>query len=225
LNRKRIGISFLCASGVILASIVWVDSAVASFFDKFMPLVSPWLDSHKAEVPDLLLPMTIGISAVSWAGYGWLSSRRRNLPLTRMLAVIGLSCPLSFAVKAGLQHLFSRIGPNEWLGIQNQAQFRFLAGIGTAGAFPSGHMAVFTPLLIALYRIFPSLRSLWLALWLALAMALVTGNYHFVSDVIAGAYIGFLLHIVAFKWTYRFANYANLPAPLTLDQELADSPE
>jgi membrane-associated phospholipid phosphatase len=67
--------------------------------------------------------------------------------------------------------------------------FHFLAGAGNF-SFPSGHMALagsFAGVFISLYRV--SLLPLIVLLLLAGAL-LVIGDWHFLSDVVAGGFVG-----------------------------------
>jgi membrane-associated phospholipid phosphatase len=206
LNLKGFIISFLLVTGTVLLCVRWVDSAVALILNKSMPNV---LAARTAGVPDLLLPVTLVISAASWSGYAWLTWRKSKSPLRSIFATIGLASLLSFAAKDVLQILFGRLNPRQWLAGADQAQFHILGANGVPGAFPSGHMSVFTPVFIALHRIFPSLRNWWFLFWAALALTLVVGNYHFVSDVIAGSYLGFLVDFVSLYLALRIVRSAD----------------
>ena len=205
MNLKRFVISSLFLTCDVLICIRWIDGPVALLLDKNMPQV---IASHEAAVPDLLLPVTLAISAASWTGYAWLTFRKSKSPLRPIFATIGFASLLSFAAKDALQLFFGRLNPRQWLAGTGQAQFQFLHDDGVPGAFPSGHMSVFTPVFIALYRIFPWLRNWWISLWAALALALVAGNYHFVSDVIAGAYLGYVINFLALYLALRLVKSA-----------------
>jgi membrane-associated phospholipid phosphatase len=64
-------------------------------------------------------------------------------------------------------------------------------------------MLVIGALLAAAWRFYPGTRALCLATATLLGIALVATNYHFVSDVIAGAYLGLLVEAVAFTFLIR----------------------
>ena len=59
--------------------------------------------------------------------------------------------------------------------------------------FPSGHMAVFTTLAVACWLFFPKVRAACLAGIAALGVALIATGQHFLSDLIAGGYIGWVV--------------------------------
>ena len=69
--------------------------------------------------------------------------------------------------------------------------FRFFHADLSRGGFPSGRMMIAASLLLAFGRFSPVPRSVWLAAGIALGLALVITNYHFLGDVVAGAYGGF----------------------------------
>jgi membrane-associated phospholipid phosphatase len=85
--------------------------------------------------------------------------------------------------------------------------FNFLAGFGN-NSFPSGHMVLagaFAGVFMRLYR--ASIRPLAALLLLAAAL-LVVGDWHFISDVIAGAFIGVSAGMLAGEgWTVHSASY------------------
>ena len=66
-------------------------------------------------------------------------------------------------------------------------------GGGDYSGFPSGHMAVFTCLALGLRRFYPRYRYAYLAFLFSLAAALIATEYHFLGDVIGGAYLGWIV--------------------------------
>lgn len=53
-------------------------------------------------------------------------------------------------------------------------------------------MTVFSAFFAAIWFFYPRYRSISIGLGLVLAVALVATDYHFLSDVIAGAYLGLI---------------------------------
>ena len=68
--------------------------------------------------------------------------------------------------------------------------FNFLQGGGAYQSFPSGHMAAACAVLSVLWIYYPRLKWLWMVGGLAVGAGLVGGNFHFLSDVIAGGFLG-----------------------------------
>ena len=60
-------------------------------------------------------------------------------------------------------------------------------GDGAYNSFPSGHMAAACGVLSVLWFWYQRLRGLWV---IAVGAGLVGLNYHFLSDVLAGSFLG-----------------------------------
>jgi membrane-associated phospholipid phosphatase len=85
------------------------------------------------------------------------------------------------------------INTKVWLTLRSSYGFHWFDGGGDYSGFPSGHMAVFTALVLPVVRCFPRLKFVCLVLLLLLGVALIVTGYHFLSDVIAGALLGYLV--------------------------------
>lgn len=87
--------------------------------------------------------------------------------------------------------------------------FNFLAGPGNY-SFPSGHMALaasFAGVFMSLYRV--SIGPLSALLGLA-AVLLVVGDWHFVSDVISGTFVGLSAGVLAGEaWDIHLSNHGH----------------
>jgi membrane-associated phospholipid phosphatase len=87
--------------------------------------------------------------------------------------------------------------PNPWAVLHGSRHaFNFLHG-SSGSSFPSGHMVIasaFGGVFMRLYR-----ASIWplSALLLVAAVLLIVGNWHFISDVIAGTYLGLAVGVLA----------------------------
>ncbi len=127
-----------------------------------------------------------------------------------MLILLTLSVMLTYLLKNDLKWIFSRYWPetfthNNLSWINNQAygfqwfQGRPFQGSDITGSFPSGHSSIAFAMFSAIgfyYRKF-FIVSLLLASLEALSMVLF--DYHFVSDVIAGACLGITCSFLCFK--------------------------
>ncbi|MDR5727548.1 MAG: phosphatase PAP2 family protein [Terriglobia bacterium] len=87
-----------------------------------------------------------------------------------------------------LKPLFGRPGPGTLLATGRTA-FHWLHGT-PIDSFPSGHAVQIASVMTVLCIVYPRWRSLWYTLIAALSLALILGNWHFVSDVIAGNFVG-----------------------------------
>ena len=133
--------------------------------------------------------------------------------LQKMLLLMTLSVMLTYLLKNDLKWIFSRDWPETWRHhnfswISNQAygfqwfQGGFFKGDDATGSFPSGHSSIAFASLLAVglyYR-----RGLWFCLLLASleGFSMVAFDYHFLSDVIAGACLGMTVTILCDRIFY-----------------------
>ncbi len=145
-------------------------------------------------MPDLLLVTVATVSAICWAGYFILSRKRITDRRTLFFKILGTSLPIAFILKNILKWVFGRVDTRVWLAHHQDLSFHWFQGGTHFSGFPSGHMLVFTTIFLALWRFLPRARNLFLLGWLSLAAALLLTEYHFLGDVIAGAFLGYLVH-------------------------------
>lgn len=144
-------------------------------------------------VPDLLIPL----AAAAFVGFGlWaLAGRPFSQPLTAG-ALCSVSLIVAETIKAQLKYVFGRLWPETWVGnnpsfIHDGAYgFNFFHGGQGYASFPSGHTAATCALISVLWILYPRLRPLYTFAVLAVAIGLIGANYHFLSDVIAGGFVG-----------------------------------
>jgi len=116
---------------------------------------------------------------------------RRGIRDTRaeVYRLAGLVLPLSFLAKTALKFLFGRVETRVWLKEPSAGLLWCRPGEGHLG-FPSGHMAVFAALAAACWLCYPRLLVPCLLFLLFLCAALVVTDHHFLSDTVAGGYLG-----------------------------------
>jgi len=113
---------------------------------------------------------------------------------------IGLACSMSFIaanfITNQLKYALGRTWPDTW--IQNNPSLiqngvfgfnPFHGGPGFA-SFPSGHVAPVCAVITVLWWSYTSLRPIYLACVAAVAIGLIGANYHFLSDILGGIFVG-----------------------------------
>jgi membrane-associated phospholipid phosphatase len=122
---------------------------------------------------------------------GWRRGTRGRIALALCLSAFAAN-----EVNGSLKGLFGRTWPESWLG-DNPSWIRdgvfgffpFHGGLAWT-SFPSGHTAIITATAAILWVVCPELKVACAALVAVVVTGLIAGNYHFVSDVIAGLYLG-----------------------------------
>jgi membrane-associated phospholipid phosphatase len=113
------------------------------------------------------------------------------------VALASLTSMCTYAVNSGVLKVFFGVpNPEHVLAQGAQHSFHLLAGAPDS-SFPSGHMVLACAFAGVVMRLYP--RSIWplSALLFFGAGLLVYGDWHFVSDVIAGTFVGISAGLLA----------------------------
>ncbi|MDO8953794.1 MAG: phosphatase PAP2 family protein [Gammaproteobacteria bacterium] len=175
---------------LLLISYFFIDKSLSVWVFQFGLHKAPGFSSDV----DLIITQLVYCALLpTFAIYFYYQMQGHNSRLVRCLGLVCGSVSVAFFVKTSLQFLFGRYAPRYYQGktlifLQDPSRygFHFLHG----GGFPSGHMCVFTAALCAVCLYFPIYRWISGILLLLLAGCLIGANYHFLSDVIAGTYLG-----------------------------------
>jgi membrane-associated phospholipid phosphatase len=205
--------SFVLTGVAVVTCYLWIDRPVAllahNIYDQLRPL-----ERFTYRIPIVMAPLA-GLALLVLAARALM-----NRPLTRPYAAI-LLCAVSFFVTEGLKtylkSAFGRTWPESWMGGFNRSfirdgvyGFHPFHGGPAFTAFPSGHIAAVCAIVAVLWVWYPKFRPLYALSVLATAAVLICSNYHFVSDVIAGAFlgtsVGWITTLIWKAGVYRSAN-------------------
>jgi membrane-associated phospholipid phosphatase len=176
---------------VTAASYQWLDRPIALLFPRAAA-------HHESFAPLTQIPNPLVIlAAITFIGLGlWnLSGRVLSRPLECTL-LASISLIIAEITKAQLKYVFGRTWPNTWTnnnpsflrdGVYG---FNFFHGGPEYASFPSGHMAVTGAVVSVLWVYFPRFRFVYVLGVLTVAVGLIGMNYHFLSDIIAGSFVG-----------------------------------
>jgi membrane-associated phospholipid phosphatase len=181
-------------AGTALACAVsyqFLDRPIALVFHNTVAHPEPLADL--AHFPDPFVPLAI----MTFVGLGlWNLSGRLLSRLQKCAFLCSVSLIVTEATKAQLKSVFGRTWPDTW--IHNNPSFlrdgvygfNFFHGGPEYASFPSGHMAITCAVISVLWIYYPVARTLYVFAGLGVAIGLIGANYHFLSDVIAGAFVG-----------------------------------
>ena len=116
---------------------------------------------------------------------------RGTLPPSAKAVFIACCASLSAFVANDyvLKFFFGRLNPADYFHSARIGVFHFFQGTEHSG-FPSGHMVMATAFAGAMMRLQPRMRPPLLVLLGIGAVLLLVGGWHFLSDVVAGAFVG-----------------------------------
>jgi membrane-associated phospholipid phosphatase len=181
--------------GLTILSVViayfWLDRPIAYFVHDHILQKNAFISMQR--IPEAF-PL-LSVLVLAWCGLWTLAART----FSRFQAAM-LSCSLSFiaaeAVNSQLKIGFGRTWPETWIDrnpslIQNGA-YGFNPFHGGPGfmSFPSGHTAAICSVMSVLWFCYPRLRALWAAGVAAVVVGLLGADFHFLSDILAGAFVG-----------------------------------
>jgi membrane-associated phospholipid phosphatase len=132
----------------------------------------------------------------------------------RAVLAAAVSIILAEQFRETLAYVFGRTWPETWVDnnpslIRDDAYgFHPFHGGRAYGSFPSGHTARTLAVAAVVWITYPGWRWAAVAASAAVALGLLGMNYHFVSDVIAGGFVGGLVG----TYTAYFCGLAHCPA-------------
>lgn len=177
----------------IFASFLWLDRPLAWFVHDHFRYLHRGVVDELSRFPNplvllaLILSIILGLRLVLGRSF----SRHEANTFICSLSVI-----FTEAIKDLLKFIFGRTWPETW--IQNNPSFirdgvygfHFMHGGAAYQSFPSGHMAATCTVISVLWIRYPAYRWLYLVVGMLIGVGLVGVNYHFLSDIIAGAFVG-----------------------------------
>jgi membrane-associated phospholipid phosphatase len=198
---------FVLTSIAVVCSYLWVDRPLAIWIHQHLA-INPIraLASPASNIPNPFI--LIGIC--TYCIVGVLAGSDRPLIMSwRTIAAASIALLAGEQIKTTLKWIFGRPWPETWHSnnpsfIGNaDYKFHWLQGGTIYNSFPSGHMTAVCAVIAVLWLSVPHLRWLWAAFSVIAAFALVASNYHFLGDVIAGAFLGLTVGQLAYNIVFN----------------------
>jgi membrane-associated phospholipid phosphatase len=176
---------------VALISIAWVDKPIALLVDH---LGLHHVPDKLVQSPGLSIPLA---SSLVFSAFGLAAILGRIFSrLEWAILLCDISVLAAEAIKNQLKYVFGRTWPDSWepqissLIRDNAYDFHFFHQGQSYESFPSGHAAVVAAVMSVVWILFPKLRAVCAIGIGAADVGLVLLNLHFVSDVVAGTFVG-----------------------------------
>ena len=193
LALRRWALAFLSVALAVAICYFWLDRPIALFVHDQLPRNSRVLLEPITYIPNpLIWAATI---VFLFLGVRGLTGRTLSKMQTAIV-LCSVSLMIAETLKNVLKFVFGRTWPETW--VQNNPSFihggvygfNLFHGGEAYQSFPSGHMTAICALASVLWIYYPRLRSICLIVTLAVLVSLVGTNFHFLSDTIAGAFVG-----------------------------------
>ena len=182
----------LATLAILVASIAWVDRPAATLVFSTFHSHRAWFDALTHLVDPVLPIASLGLLFAAAAGIGgYRPGSAARVAITCCLAVV-----LVVTLKEQAKYAFGRLWPEtwvdnnpSWIGSGSYGFYPFHGGRGWA-SFPSGHTAVMSAPAAVLWRAIPRHRWFPALAFSLVAIGLFGADYHFLSDILAGALLG-----------------------------------
>jgi membrane-associated phospholipid phosphatase len=175
----------------VAVSYLWLDRPIAHLAHD--QLQQYHLFEKLTLIPQGLTPLAVVTFLV--LGVRGLAGRALSRFQT-VLLLSGLSLAVAMIIKDQLKFAFGRTWPETWTrnnpSYIRDDVFGFFPFHGGPGylSFPSGHTTAICTVMTVLWICYPGFRPLYALCMAAVAVGLVGANFHFLSDVIAGGFLG-----------------------------------
>jgi membrane-associated phospholipid phosphatase len=185
----------------ILLSILFIDQPLSLWtYDQFHPTRRYFHNMTKL-VDGIEILVMMGLVCC-----GVLFARGKALTPRDVTALrISLAVLAAIGVKDLLKVTFGRTWPETWTSnnpsfITDHVSYfaPFHGGLGWS-AFPSGHETVAAAFCAALWLLAPRLRGLCIPILLVVAVGLLGADEHWLSDIVAGGLVGWLVGVFVAK--------------------------
>jgi membrane-associated phospholipid phosphatase len=186
-------VGLMATVAAIAVSFQWLDRPIALIVHNHLGHPHFGFFEWLTHIPDPIIPLAV----VTFILVGLRALVGRSLSTHQAAAfVCSLSVIFAETTKDQLKFIFGRAWPETWVDNNpsfirdNVYGFHLLHGGAAYQSFPSGHMAATCAVMSVLWMWFPRLRGLCAIAGLTVGASLVGADYHFLSDVIAGAFVG-----------------------------------
>ena len=175
-----------------LISVFWFDKPTALLVHDIFgsrQISADLADSRILSVPLVTTSIFVVLGVLAIMG-------RQFSIFEQTILLCDISVLTTDAIKNQLKFVFGRTWPDSWgpqilsLVHDNVYGFHFFQSGGSFESFPSGHAAVIAAVMSVLWIVFPKLRLLCAICIGAADIGLVLLNLHFISDVVAGTFVG-----------------------------------
>lgn len=177
----------LTLATAILGSVsyAFIDQPLARYFHDSSPILRAIFAAitRLGEGGVYLIPLAVLLLAALW---------RRRAALAWRAGFVFAAIAISGLLTDILKPVFGRARPN-LLFEQHLFGFTWSGPHADRWSFPSGHSVTIMALAAALYAIYPPAWPAYAALALAVMASRVVIDAHYLSDVVAGGYLGFIV--------------------------------
>lgn len=176
------------SGGATYLSVLYVDRPAAEFFDRSVRHTIWWGGINGFLAPLVVVPIAAVLFLLVLGC--WLLAGRQMAVWTLKPVLCCWSVIWALGAELVFKQIFGRAWPDPTYIGNHLYGFRFFHGHEHWNSFPSGTATIALALVATLWHIAPRVRSFSVCLAVLLLVGVVVTNGHWISDVIAGAFLG-----------------------------------
>jgi membrane-associated phospholipid phosphatase len=205
------------AVAVLLVMVFYIDVPLAAFLQS----LGLWQSLRSASITQAPVLLSAGTAAVV-LGCCCLVFQLPFAKFCRSATLAGFATLLSYVlVRDILKQIFGRAFPYIVLGHGTDA-FHWFSLLPTERSFPSTHAAELTAILAVFWIRHPRWKIPYVIVALVMNMTMMLGEWHFLSDIVAGMLVGTAAALLVMAMAKRVAR--RLPATERSQWNYATSP-
>lgn len=195
-------LAFLSCIILVSAAYWWVDKSVVFFVAEhriYQCQIFKWF----THIPDIINAVTFLIYSIVMIRFGY----AKTFHMDKIFLAAANSVAITYFLRGILKIIFGRYWPATWVDNNlsllhdNAYGFNWFHGGEAYASFPSGHAAGVFAAMTIFWLVYPALRWLIAIPMLLIIIGLIGMNYHFVSDIIAGAFLGAMVAFYTAKFS------------------------
>ena len=192
---------FICIM-LVSAAYWWVDKPVVFFVAKYHHYNLQFFKWF-THIPDIVNAFTFLIFLIVMIRFGYTKLGHTD----KMIFAVANSVAITYFLRGILKIIFGRYWPATWVDNNlsllhdNAYGFNWFHGGESYASFPSGHAAGIFAAMTIFWLLYPRWRWLIAIPMLLVIIGLIAMNYHFVSDIIAGAFLGAIVASYTAKYS------------------------
>jgi membrane-associated phospholipid phosphatase len=191
ISLQKWTISLVTTAIAVSVSYLWLDIPIATFAHSAMTHTRVYY--ALTLLPEPLVPASL--VALFALGLWALAGKRLSRPF-RIVLLCSVSLIVAEVAKNELKYVFGRTWPETWTNGNPSLMhdgvygFNFFHGGAGYASFPSGHTAAACAVVSVLWICYPRFRLVYAAAVAAVVIGLIGADFHFLSDIIAGGFVG-----------------------------------
>lgn len=181
-------LTFVLCVVLVILSIMSLDQLIADWVESSLrnTQIFSWITDalHPTVMIAVIAPFFLLLCGC------WVIAGRRLPSWTATPLLCAWSVVWALAATVVLKEIFGRASADPSYVRDRIYEFRLLHGSNGHESFPSGTAAISAAIASALWTRVPHLRIVWALVFVLPSTGVVLVNFHFLADVIAGAFLG-----------------------------------